>query len=333
MEAHQLPPQAIMMQLLLGRFVSQAIGAAATLRLADHLGDGPRSATDLAAATGAHAPSVHRLLRALASVGVFVERDPGTFANTPLSETLRDRPGSVLPQALFFNHPVHLKAWTAIDQSVATGSCGFEHAFGMTPWAYLGDHRDVAAVFNQAMTSISSMFAPAVAAAYDFRGLETLVDVGGGHGLLLTTILRANPSLRGVLFDLPQVVAGAQAGDVADRLTITGGDFFAEVPAADAYVMKHILHDWSDDRAAAILRTIHRSARPGARLLVVESVLKPGNAPDLGKLIDLEMLVFTEGGRERDEAEFRALFASAGFALQRVVPTMSPVSVLEAIRT
>jgi hypothetical protein len=330
------PPPAIMMQLLLGRWVSQAIGAATKLGLADHLADGPRSAAELAELAKAHAPSVHRLLRALAGFGVFRETEPGQFSNTPLSETLRDVPGSVRPLSLFVNHDAHLRAWGAIEHSVRTGKSGFMHAHGALPWDYIAQHPDVGEVFNGAMTALSAQSAPAVAMAYDFSGSTTLADIGGGHGFLLGTILAKHPQLRGVLFDMPQVVAGAPAvlaaAGVADRCTVVGGDFFAEVPAADTYVMKHIIHDWDDDASVRIFKAIHRAAAPGAKLLLAEGVIRPGNEPDLGKLIDIEMLVVTDGGRERTEDEYRTILAAGGWALQRVIPTMSPLSLLEAVR-
>lgn len=326
---HQLPPNAMLMRMLLGRFVSQAIGTAAKLGLADHLADGARSADDLAAATGANGAAVYRLLRALASVGIFTESEHGVFTNTPLSEALRDRPGSARPLALFFNNEVHLRAWTAIDHSVKTGESGFEHALGQAPWSYLSSHPETAVVFNNAMTALSSQFAPLVVDAYDFSDLSTLVDLGGGHGLLLNSILQKNPSLKGILFDVPHVIASAPA---IERCEAISGDFLKEVPAGDAYVMKHIIHDWGDTDAVKIFETIHRTARRGTKLLLVESVIAPGNAPDLGKIIDLEMLVFTHGGRERTETEYRALLKAGGFTLQRVIATKGPVSVIESVR-
>jgi hypothetical protein len=338
MQSPQPPPAAVMMQMLLGRFVSQAIGAAAKLKLADHLASGAKSAAEIAPQCGARADTLHRLLRALASLGIFAEQDAGRFVNTPLSETLRDVPGSVRPMALFFNHASHLKAWAELDFSVRTGESGFIAAHGMPPWEYLNTPAgaDAGAVFNDAMTALSAQFAPAAAQAYDFSEIGTLVDVGGGHGLLLRTILAKHPSMRGVLFDLPQVVEGAnapmQASGLSDRVTIVGGSFFEEVPAGDAYIMKHIIHDWSDDKAIHIFKTIAKQAKPGTKLLLVEGVIKPGNDPDMGKIIDLEMLVVTEGGRERTEDEYRAILKSGGFTLRRVLPTMSPMSVIEATR-
>lgn len=332
------PPPMMLMQMITGRWVSQAIGAAAQTNLADHLPRGEtRSADELAAAAGAHGPSVYRLLRALVSVGVFTEATPGRFAHTPLSELLRDdTPGSVKPVALFFSTPEHVKAWIELAHSVRTGGSGFVKAHGAPPWEYLREHPEMGEIFNNAMTSLSAQAAGAVAQAYDFSGIGTLADVGGGHGLLLGTILASRPDMRGILFDLPPVVAGAAPTlaklGVASRVTTQGGDFFAAAPkGADAYVLKHILHDWSDDDCVRILDTIRAAAAPTARVLIVEMVIEAGPAPDFGKLLDLEMLVVTTGGRERTEPEWRALLARSKLSLSRVVPTMGPHKVLEAV--
>jgi SAM-dependent methyltransferase len=334
----QPPPPAVMMQMLVGRWTSHALGAAAKFRYADHLAGGPKSADELAKLTGTHGPSVFRLLRALASLGVFSETEPGTFANTPLSETLRnDVPGSMAAMALFLNHPVHIQAWTELPYGVKTGESAFEHAHQAKPWDYLARHPDVAPVFNDAMTAFSAMVGGAVVEAYDFSGIGTLVDVGGGHGGLLTGILQKNPSLRGVLFDLPPTVGDAaralvERSGTADRCQIVGGDFFESVPSGDAFVLKAIIHDWSDVDSIRILKNVHRASKPGAKVLLVEAPIRPGNDPDLGKLVDLEMLIMTNGGRERTDKEYVALFEASGFALARVIPTRSPVAIIEAIR-
>jgi hypothetical protein len=329
-----LPPPAIVMQLLLGRFVSQAIGAAAHFGYADHLAQGPKTGAELAALSKTHAPSVDRLLRALASLGVFAESE-GRWVNTPLSETLREGvPGSVRATALFFNHEVHVQAWLGLRHAVETGDSGFIRMHGKSAWRLVEERPDLGDLFNAAMTSLSFAVSHAVVEAYDFAGVETLCDAGGGHGLLLSRILETHPKMKGILFDLPQVVAGAEnvlgKSPARGRAEIVGGDFFASVPSAGAYIMKSILHDWSDADSVRILKNIHAAAPAGARLLLVESVIQPGNGPDLGKLIDLEMLVVTDGGRERTEQEWHSVLAEGGFELERVVPTKSPQSVIEA---
>jgi hypothetical protein len=324
----ELPPPVQMMHMLLGRWVSQAIGAAAKLGIADHLASGPKSASELAQLCKAHGPSIGRLLRALASLGVFTEQEEGRFANTPLSDTLRaDVFGSARPFALMVNHEAHIKAWLGLDYSVETGHCGFEKIHGAKPWDWLARNPEFGRIFDDAMTSFSGMIGPAIVQAYDFSGIGTLVDVGGGHGMLLASIVANNPSVRGVLFDQPHVVDGAMTD-----LEKVGGDFFVEVPAADAYILKNVIHDWNDADAVRILRTIHEASKPGARLLLVEAVIKAGNEPDLGKIVDIEMLVLTSGGRERNAQEHAQILRDGGFELKRIIPTLAPVCILEAVR-
>jgi len=332
------PPQEILMRMLVAPIVTRAIYVAAKLGIADLLHSGPQTAEQLAAATGSHAPSLYRVLRALASVGIFAEDDEGRFTPTPLSDCLRrDVRGSVRGMALlFFGAKFHYDAWGDILHSVQTGGTAAEHLHGVAPFEYFEQHPEDAAIFNEAMTSLSAAVGPAVVQAYDFSSFSTLVDIAGGHGNLLAAILEANPHMQGVLFDLPSVIEGAHAAIAArgleERCQLVAGDFFEAVPAADGYILKNVIHDWDDERAIAILSNIRRAmADTGARkLLLVEFVVPPGNEPSLSKLIDLEMLLLP-GGRERTEAEYRALFKAAGFELTRVVPTHSPVSIVEGV--
>lgn len=335
------PPGAVIMQMMLGKMVAQAVGAAALYGFADHLASGPKSAEELASLTGTHGPSVYRLLRALAASGIFVEveveESSSRFANTPISDSLRkDVPGSARGLALMFTHDVHVRAWLSLPHSVKTGESGFEHCHGEPIWSYLREHREVGAMFDDAMTGGTAQMAAAAVETYNFSGIGTLVDVGGGRGGLIAAILTKHPDVRGVVFDQPQVVGGAgpllEANGVADRCRIQGGDFFKEVPEGDAFILKSIIHDWNDDDAVAILKTVARAARPGAKLLLVEAVLKPGNEADLNKTIDLEMLVMTNGGRERTAKEFDDIVTRAGFTLSRIVETGGPVQIVEAIR-
>jgi hypothetical protein len=330
------PPQAALMQLMTGYWVSQGIYVAARLGLADLLADGPKTSRELAAATGTHAESLYRVLRMLASVGVFAEDGAGRFGLTPLAEPLTSGPGSLRAIVTHWGEEPSWKAWGALLESVKTGQTAFVLANGAEVFPYYATHPESARPFNEAMTEFSASVGAAVIEAYDFSEFRQIVDVGGGHGGLLTTILKANPQARGVVFDQPEVVAGAPAMIAAQglqgRVEAAGGDFFASVPAGgDAYVMKHIIHDWDDERSIAILRNIRRAMADSGKLLLIESVVPPGNAPDFGKLVDVHMLVMT-GGRERTEAEHAALFAKAGFRLTRVVPTQSPVSVVEAVK-
>lgn len=331
-----VPPSFALFQMITGKFVSRAVYAAARLRLADLLADGPRTAAELAASTGNHAPSLQRLLRALAGLGVVatVPGDEPRFALTPVGELLRDTPDSLRAMALWICDPRHDRAWDEIFHSLATGEPGFDQAYGMPVFDHFARDPDFAAIFNDAMTSLSASTHPAVVAAYDFSGLRLLVDVGGGHGSLLAGILAANPRLSGIVYDLPQVIEGTRialaAAGLEGRCRAEGGSFFERVPAgADGYILSFVLHDWDDERATAILRNVRQAMSPDGRVLVVEGLIPEGDEPSLSKLSDLEMLVMTSGGRERTAEEFRELFAAAGLRLTRVVPA-GAVFVLEA---
>lgn len=333
--APNLPPHAVLMGLMGGLWVSQSIAVVAKLGVADALARGARTSDELAAATGSHGPSLFRVLRALASVGVFVEESPGRFALTPVGETLRSGPGSLRGMAVFLGEPFHARAVGDLLHCVRTGKPAFEHVHGARFFDYVTAHPDAAEVFDEAMTANTSAQQDAVVGAYDFSGIGTLVDVAGGHGSLLAAVLRATPTLKGVLFDLPHVAAKArrvfEAAEVADRVEVASGDFFKALPAADAYMMKHIIHDWDDDRCVQILQNCRKAMRGAGRVLVVDGVIPAGNDPFPGKLLDLEMLLMTDGGRERTRAEFEALFARAGLKLSRVLPTRSEVSIVEGV--
>lgn len=327
------PPDVHLIQLIFGKWVSMAVSVAAKLRLADKLAAGPKAVAALAAETNTHPESLHRLLRALASVGVFASDDAGKFRLTPVGELLRTGvKGSMRGVADYCGAEWSWKAWGSLIDSVRTGRTAFNEVFGEGCFDYLGKHPAEQAVFDEGMTGFSAAEADAVVAAYDFSGFGTLVDVGGGHGYLLGTILKKAPKLRGVLFDAPHVVAGAKLQEmgVADRCTTVGGNFFESVPAGgDAYILKHIIHDWNDADCGRILNSIRRVSKPGTKLLLVELVIPPGDEPHPGKLLDLEMLVVASG-KERTEAEYAALVAASGFKLTRVVPTQGPASVVEA---
>ena len=311
--------------LLNGYRVSQALHAVATLGIADLLADGPRDSDELARVTETHAGALYRVLRFLAGAGVFQEISSRRFALTPLGTGLRaDVPGSIRPMALMLLDEVHWPAWGQLLHSVRTGETAFAHVHGLELFDYLDRHPHTAAVFHQAMTSNTAWSGTAITAAYDFSGIGRLVDVGGGHGLLLATILQAHPDLQGVLFDRPEVVAGASATlaeGVATRCEIVGGDFFTAVPpGGDAYLLRQIIHDWDDDRATAILANCRRAMHERGRLLVVERAIASDYRDTLPVLhLDLEMLV-NVGGLQRTAADYDALFAAAGFRLSRIVP-------------
>ncbi|MBV8056696.1 MAG: methyltransferase [Deltaproteobacteria bacterium] len=322
-----------MNQLVLGFAASQAIAVAAKLGIADLVAEAPKTLEELAGATKAHAPSLRRLLLMLASIGIFAEDSNGRFRNTPLSETLRsDNPQSMQNYAVLNGEPWVWRPWGDLYHTVLTGEPAFDHMYGSSHFEYLAQHPDDAAVFDAAMSSFAQII-PEILAAYDFSQFEQVVDVGGGQGTLLHGILSVNPKLRGVLADLPTVVAGAaalQKGPFANRCEIVGMDFFKAVPeGADAYVMKAVIHDWDNEPAVKILKNCRRAIRNDGKLLLMEHVLKPSNEPDPGRFMDLMMLVLLTG-RERTETEFATLLRAAGFSLTRVIPTSGLLSIIES---
>ena len=329
-------PGQIIAQMASGYWLSQALFVAAKLGIADRIGAGGKSAEELAFETGSHAPSLYRLLRALASVGVFAEDSQGRFQMTPLAQPLReDAPGSKRAMILMTGGE-QFRAWGELLHSVQTGKTGFEHVFGQPLFNYLSERPEQAKLFDAAMVSIHGPETAAMLDAYDFAGIETLADLGGGNGSVLSAVLEKHGKMRGILYDLPGVADRARerfaATGLADRLQVIGGSFLESVPAgADAYFLRHIIHDWYDAECLKILHAIHRFAPPHAKLLVVESVIPPGNEPCFGKLLDLAMLVIP-GGKERTESEYRELFQQAGFSLQRVIATTAEVSILEAVK-
>ena len=330
------PPHAQVIQMATAYWVSRAVYVAARLGIADHLRDGPRDAEQLAVATGTHAPTLRRVLRALASVGLFRTDEQGRFALTPLGAALQsDAPGAARSTVIALAGDWMWPAWGEILHCLRTGETGVEKAHGLAAFDLLARDPEEASHFNAAMIGFHGAEPPAVAEAYDFAGIGTLVDVGGGSGNLLITVLKANPALRGMLYDLPHVAAEAEqnvaAAGLADRCRVVRGSFFEAVPqGGDAYVLSHIIHDWSEDECLRILANCRRAMGDRGRLLIVESVLRPGDEPDPGKLLDLVMLV-APGGQERSEEEYRALLDKGGFRLSRVVPTRSSVSIVEAV--
>jgi ubiquinone/menaquinone biosynthesis C-methylase UbiE len=317
-----------------GYFLSQAIHVAARLGIADLLRDGPQYARQLAHATGAHARSLHRLLRSLAGFGIFAEDGAGRFQLTDLAEWLRsDVPGSLRAQALCVGD-THYAAFGELLYSVETGRPGFVRAFGMPLFDYFAVHHEAARTFDVALVGFRTQATEALLAAYDFSGFTRVVDVGGGTGGQLAAVLARYGSMKGILFDLPHVIAQAgaalDAAGVRDRCELVGGDFFESITdGADVYLLRHILHDWEDKRALRLLQNCRRAmTRPG-KLLLVESVIRPGNEPSAGKVLDLVMLALT-GGMERTEPEYRELLEASGFRLVRVVPAVAEIDILEA---
>ncbi|MBZ5521212.1 MAG: methyltransferase [Acidobacteriia bacterium] len=331
-------PSAQILQLATGYIASTAIYVAARLGIADLLKDGPRPASWLATATHSHPDRLYRVLRALAGFGVFTESTPGTFALTPAAETLRsDVPGSVRDMAVWMADPFHFRIYAEMMHTVQTGETTFDHIYGKSAFEYFPEDPAESEVFNAAMTSLSTVMIPAVLEAYDFSGIGTLMDVAGGHGAFLRAILNKYPSMRGVLIDMDHVIEGARQlpenQALAHRCDFQSADFFAAVPTgADAIIMKHIIHDWDDDKAVRILQNCLKalSRKQGAKVLVVDMVVPPGDEPHFSKILDLEMMALPSG-RERSQKEFEKLFTGAGLRLNRIVPTKSPVSVVEGV--
>jgi hypothetical protein len=321
-------------RLITGYWISQAVYAAAKFGIADLLKDGPKSINELAATTATNPDALYRLLRALASIGIFAEVEPRRFSLTPLAEPLRgDVPGSKRALALMSGDE-QFRAWAEIEFSVRTGQTAFDRVFGKPIFDYLGEHPDKARIFDAAMVGIHGRESDAIAGAYDFSGIGVVADIGGGNGSQLAGILRKHPSMRGILFDLPHVIERArgpiESAGLADRCTLVAGSFFDSVPAgADAYLMRHIIHDWDDEKCLTILRRCHLAMSPNAKLLIAESVIPPGNDPFGGMFLDLVMLLIP-GGKERTADEYRTLLGTAGFDLTRIIPTGTEVSIVEA---
>jgi len=326
----------MLLQLAMGAMVTQAIGVAAKLGVADVIADTGKHVDHLAEATGSHSPSLYRILRSLASVGVFRETEPYTFVNTPLSDVLRsDTPGSMRNTMIFMAEPWHYNVWGNMLHSARTGGTAWKATHGEEVFDWFAKNPKASEIFNATMTEMTAGVTPAIVTAYDFSGIDTLADIAGGHGFLLSQILKANPDLKGILFDMDHVIAGAgemlERQGVAARVSTTSGDFFKEVPPADAYIMKHIIHDWDDERSIRIMESIHRAMIGDGKLLLIEMVVPEGNEAHPAKMLDLEMLT-SPGGLERTADEYAELFDRAGFKLNRIVPTMSPFSVIEAVK-
>jgi tRNA A58 N-methylase Trm61 len=333
---YEMPPPMALIQMITGYWPSRLIYAAAKLGVPDLLKDGPRSVDELAKATGADEQALYRVMRGLASLGVFAETEQRLFTLTPLAELLRsDGPGSLHNMAIMHGEDWEWKTWGDIIHSVKTGEPAFEQVFGKDVFSYLESNSEAASVFDKSMRGVASQVSGAVTAAYDFSGIHKLVDVGGGDGTFLTAILNANPEMQGVVFELPHVIERARevvkTAELESRCECVKGDFFRSVPrGGDAYILMRIIHDWDDEHATTILKNIHSVMAENGRLLIVETVIPPGNQPFFGKLLDIEMLVLG-GGKERTEAEYRALLKAAGFKLTKIIPTESPMSVIEGV--
>ncbi len=331
-----MPPPMAFMQLLFGKQITYSLSGVARLGVADHMDGKGRAIEELASKVGAHAPSLYRVMRLLASLGVFRESPPRHFALTPVGELLKTgAPASLRSMAMMFGEEFSARAYAHITECLRTGGDGVTEAYGKDIWQVLAEHPAQCEVFQNAMTSSSSGSVPAIVEAYDFGGIERIADVGGGHGLLLAAILNSSPATQGVLFDRPEVVASVperQFAAVKGRITTEAGSFFERVPdGCDAYIMKHIIHDWDDQRCGIILGLMREKLPKNGRVLVCEMVVSDDPGPTPAKLLDIEMLVMTVGGKERSAQEFADLFAASGLKLNRIVPTARPIAVIEAV--
>jgi len=328
-------PSVELAKLLTGHWLTQAVHVAAKLEIADLLATGPQHADELAAQTGAHALSLYRLLRTLASVGIFEEAPDGRFRLTPMADSLRkNAPDSKWAMAVMIGDEQY-HAWGDLLHNIQTGECAFTHRYGKPMFDFLSEHPEKARVFDAAMTSIHGRETAAMLDAYDFSKFGTLVDVGGGNGSTLSEVLARHTNLQGVLFDLPHVVAAAaerlKVAGLSSRCRTVGGSFFESAPSGgDAYILRHIIHDWTDEQSVQILSCVRKAMSEKSKLLVVEHVIQPGNEPSPGKVFDLVMMALP-GGMERTEAEYRQLFDASGLKLSRIVPTAADVCVIEAL--
>ena len=330
-------PELALLELMRGYRQPRALHLAVELGIAELLAGGAKSAEELAEATGSHALSLTRLLRALSSSGVFVEAAPGVFAHSPMSEFLRrDHPSSRVPSVAFLGAAYTLESWAALAHSVKSGESAFAHVHGMSKWEYNQQHPAEGAVFDQVMAGARPARIAGLLGGYDFAASSLVVDVGGGRGQLLAAVLTRHPALRGILFDLPSVVLEAPAllaaAGVAGRCSIESGSFLERVPAGDTYVLSDILHDWPDEQCLAVLRACRAAVTPGGRLLVVEHLLVPGATPASVAWLDLQMLVEFGEGRQRSVDELSRLFDTTGFRLDSVSRTPSVDIVIAVAR-
>ncbi|WP_455377511.1 methyltransferase [Petrachloros mirabilis] len=334
--SHALPPHAQLVQMGTAHWMSHVLYVAAKLGLADHLAKGPTAINDLAIATETHASSLGRFLRTLGHLGLVTADEVGRFMLTPLGEALKTgAPGAARAAILTLASPWMTNGWARLLESVKTGKPGLEQALGMPIFDWLTQQPEEASLFSETMVSFHGAEPAAVAAAYDFSCMDTIVDVGGATGNLLAAILRRYSRPRGILFDLPHVVRDApallRAHNMADRVMVTPGSFFDEVPhGGDAYLLSHIIHDWTEAQCLTILGHCRRAMTRASRVLIIEMVLPSGNAPHPGKMLDMMMLV-GPGGQERTEPEYCTLLSKAGLRLTKVVPTDSAVSIVEAM--
>lgn len=335
--AHLVPPPIAVYEKAQGFWVSRAIVAACELNLADHLASGPKSTTALAGLCNADEACLYRLMRTLAGEGIFKELPGKSFVNTPLSSALKEGDNSMKYMIMHQFGENSMILFTHFTDSIRNGEGNTRKIHGKGIFQYLEENPAKNEIYNKAMDNSSGLVALALLSAYDFKGIKTIVDLGGGHGILLESILEKYKDIQGILFDQHHVVDQAKEKarglDLQERLQIAGGSFFIDIPAgADAYFMKNILHVFSDEDCLRLLRKIHSVITPGGKLIILETVIKPDNKPAFGKLVDLLMMTGTSGGKERTLEEFSDLFDRSGFQLTKFIRTISPFSVIEAVK-
>jgi hypothetical protein len=342
-QADQQPPSAAAMRLATGYIASQAVNVASKFGIPDILRDGAMTAIEIGQAVGAQADMMRRLLRALAAFDVVKDLGTGKFELTPVGQCLRsDVPNSVRPLVAMFGNDSFWQSFASLSDCIKTGRNAYQILYGLdSSFAYYEKHPDIAQIFDDAMSTVSAFTGPAVAEAYDFSLVNHIIDIGGGHGRVIASVLKAHPHLRGTLFDLPRVVEGARTllakEGVADRCEVVGGDMFNSVPAGgDIYLLCQVIHDWDDEHARKILHACRRVMAPAAKLVVLDRVMperiEPSPMIQANVLLDLRMLVGTRGGRERTADEFAALLTAAALRLERTIPTRMPASLVEASR-
>ena len=324
-----------MIQMVTSFWLCRAIYVAASLGICDILKQESRGFEELAEMTGSHAPSLYRMLRALASAGILTEQQYGRFALTPLGATLcTDVPGSLNAWVRVQLGEEHYRAWGDPLHSVRTGEIAFDHVFGMGVWKYRAENEEHAKLFDEAMANLTGIYNTAVLSSYSFSRFQRIIDVGGGDGGLLIAILKENPKLTGVLVDIPHVAEKARTriggAGLMDRCQVVAGDAFNSVPeGGDAYILSRVVHDWDDSRSIVLLKNCHRAMDANGRLIVIEGVIAPDNEPSITKYFDLNMMILN-GGCERTAKDYQSLFQVAGFKLVGITPTQSAMSVLEA---
>jgi C-methyltransferase len=332
-----VPARVALLEQFVGVWSTQMLYVAAKLEIAEALLDGPKTPFELARATGADEDALARVLRALASTGVFERRRDGRYRLNRMAEPLlANRPDSMRDILMFLGSEHCMRAWGRFSEVVARNTNAYRLVHGQSIWEYLAEHPEEGAIFHRGMVNMTELDAPALVFGFDYSRFASVCDVGGGRGSMLGALLSANPTMRGVLLDAEDVVAAAgptlAAWGVERRCTVTAGDFFGDLPVGcDAYILKDIVHDWADERATEILRACRRAMGTGATLLIMEMVVEDDARPHFGKLLDLEMLDITEGGRQRSESELEGLLAASGFRLRRVHALPSPVSIVEAV--